>query len=51
MTEESHAGQNEQAPGQGPQQSPYAFYVAAIAIVSPCLVHVQATFSGIDRCS
>lgn len=39
MTEESNAGQNGRAPGQEPQRPPYAFYVAAIAIVSPCLVY------------
>jgi Kef-type K+ transport system membrane component KefB len=35
VTEESNAGQN----GQAPQKPPYAFYVAAIAIVAACLVY------------
>jgi hypothetical protein len=39
VTEESTAGQNGRAPGQEPQRPPYAFYVAAIAILSPCLVY------------
>ena len=30
---------NEQSNGQAPQMSPYAFYVAAIAIGSACLVY------------
>jgi Kef-type K+ transport system membrane component KefB len=39
VTEESNAGQNGQAPGQEPQRPPYAFYVAVVAIVAPCLVY------------
>ena len=39
MTEQSQAPHSEQAPRQEPQPPPYAFYVAAIAIVAPCLVY------------
>jgi hypothetical protein len=49
VTEESNAGKNGQAPGQETQQSPYAFYVAAIAIVAPCLVYFLSMWAFGDK--
>ena len=45
VTEESNAGIN----GQETQQSPYAFYVAAIAIVAPCLVYFLSMWAFGDK--